>query len=300
MKTSNLLALCSLVLLIYCTDSQNGKDATGVFEATEVIVSAESAGKLMNLVINEGQELEKDEILGLIDTVQLSLQKMQLRATQLSLRASKPDVPSQTGAIEKEIEKLEFEKQRTQKLLEGDVATQKQLDDIQSQLDVLRARLKAQKKSLGSSVAAIDAQYDAMEVQMDQLNDQIARCQIKSPIDGSILVKYTEQGEFVNLGKPLFKVANMEEMVLRAFVTAEQLKELQINQKVTVLAEFGAEEIREYEGVITWISDKSEFTPKTIQTQDERANLVYAIKVSVKNDGVLKIGMYGGLKWTAR
>jgi HlyD family secretion protein len=300
MKTSNLLALCSLVLLISCTDSQNGKDATGVFEATEVIVSAESAGKLMNLAINEGQELEKDEILGLIDTVQLSLQKMQLRATQLSLRASKPDVPSQTGAIEKEIEKLEFEKQRTQKLLEGDVATQKQLDDIQSQLDVLRARLKAQKKSLGSSVAAIDAQYDAMEVQMDQLNDQIARCQIKSPIDGSILVKYTEQGEFVNLGKPLFKVANMEEMVLRAFVTAEQLKELQINQKVTVLAEFGAEEIREYEGVITWISDKSEFTPKTIQTQDERANLVYAIKVSVKNDGVLKIGMYGGLKWTAR
>lgn len=300
MKTSNLLALCSLVLLISCTDSQNGKDATGVFEATEVIVSAESAGKLMRLEIHEGQELKKDEILGLIDTVQLSLQKMQLRATQLSLRASKPDVPSQTGAIEKEIEKLEFEKQRTQKLLEGDVATQKQLDDIQSQLDVLRARLKAQKKSLGSSVAAIDAQYDAMEVQMDQLNDQIARCQIKSPIDGSILVKYTEQGEFVNLGKPLFKVANMEEMVLRAFVTAEQLKELQINQKVTVLAEFGAEEIREYEGVITWISDKSEFTPKTIQTQDERANLVYAIKVSVKNDGVLKIGMYGGLKWTAR
>lgn len=299
MKTLNLLALCSLVLLISCTDGQNGKDATGVFEATEVIVSAESAGKLMRLDLYEGQQLKKDEIHGLIDTVQLSLQKMQLRASQLSLRASKPDVPSQVGAIEKEIEKLEFEKQRTQKLLEGDVATQKQLDDIQSQLDVLRARLSAQKKSLGSSVAAIDAQYVAMEVQMDQLNDQIARCQIKSPIDGSILVKYTEQGEFVNLGKPLFKVANMEEMVLRAFVTAEQLKELQVNQKVTVLAEFGAKETREYQGEITWISDKSEFTPKTIQTQDERANLVYAIKVSVKNDGVLKIGMYGGLKWTA-
>jgi HlyD family secretion protein len=300
MKTSNLLALFSLMLIMSCTDSQSGKDATGVFEATEVIVSAESAGKLMRLTVHEGQQLKKDEILGLIDTIQLSLQKMQLRANQLSLRASKPDVPSQVGAIEKEIEKLEFEKQRTQKLLEGDVATQKQLDDIQSQLDVLRARLKAQKKSLGSSVAAIDAQYEAMEVQMDQLNDQIARCQIKSPIDGSLLVKYAEQGEFVNLGKPLFKVANMEEMVLRAFVTVEQLKALQINQKVTVLAEFGAEETKEYEGEITWISDQSEFTPKTIQTQDERANLVYAIKVSLKNDGVLKIGMYGGLKWTAQ
>jgi len=300
MKTSNLLALFSLMLIMSCTDSQSGKDATGVFEATEVIVSAESAGKLMRLTVHEGQQLKKDEILGLIDTIQLSLQKMQLRANQLSLRAGKPDVPSQVGAIEKEIEKLEFEKQRTQKLLEGDVATQKQLDDIQSQLDVLRARLKAQKKSLGSSVAAIDAQYEAMEVQMDQLNDQIARCQIKSPIDGSLLVKYAEQGEFVNLGKPLFKVANMEEMVLRAFVTVEQLKALQINQKVTVLAEFGAEETKEYEGEITWISDQSEFTPKTIQTQDERANLVYAIKVSLKNDGVLKIGMYGGLKWTAQ
>ena len=289
-----------LMFLISCADGKKNKDATGVFEATEVIVSAESAGKLIRLEVHEGQQLKKDEILGLVDTVQLSLQKMQLRASQLSLLASKPDVPSQVGAIEKEIEKLEFEKQRTQKLLEGDVATQKQLDDIQSQLDVLRARLKAQKKSLGSSVDALDAQHDAMEVQMDQLNDQIARCQIKSPIEGSVLVKYTEQGEFVNLGKPLFKVADMEQMTLRAFVTAEQLKELQINQKVIVLAEFGAEENREYEGEITWISDKSEFTPKTIQTQDERANLVYAIKVSVKNDGYLKIGMYGGLKWTAQ
>lgn len=288
------------MFLISCADGKKNKDATGVFEATEVIVSAESAGKLIRLEVHEGQQLKKDEILGLVDTVQLSLQKMQLRASQLSLLASKPDVPSQVGAIEKEIEKLEFEKQRTQKLLEGDVATQKQLDDIQSQLDVLRARLKAQKKSLGSSVDALDAQHDAMEVQMDQLNDQIARCQIKSPIEGSVLVKYTEQGEFVNLGKPLFKVADMEQMTLRAFVTAEQLKELQINQKVIVLAEFGAEENREYEGEITWISDKSEFTPKTIQTQDERANLVYAIKVSVKNDGYLKIGMYGGLKWTAQ
>lgn len=287
-----------LLLGVSCADKGSQKDATGVFEATEVIVSAEANGKLLRFEAQEGQQLKKDAILGQIDTIQLSLKKMQLRANQLAVLASKPDLPSQVSAIEKEIDKLEFEKRRTQKLIEGDVATQKQLDDIESKLLVLRAQLKAQKKSLGSSIDAIDAQYNAMEVQIDQLNDQISRCQIKSPIDGSILVKFTEEGEFVNVGKPLFKVANMETMVLRAYVTAQQLKDLQVNQEVKVLAEFGADETKDYSGLITWISDKSEFTPKTIQTQDERANLVYAVKVTVKNNGYLKIGMYGGLKWT--
>ena len=287
-----------LLLGVSCADKGSQKDATGVFEATEVIVSAEANGKLLRFEAQEGQQLKKNAILGQIDTIQLSLKKMQLRANQLAVLASKPDLPSQVGAIEKEIDKLEFEKRRTQKLIEGDVATQKQLDDIESKLLVLRAQLKAQKKSLGSSIDAIDAQYNAMEVQIDQLNDQISRCQIKSPIDGSILVKFTEEGEFVNVGKPLFKVANMETMVLRAYVTAQQLKDLQVNQEVKVLAEFGADETKDYSGLITWISDKSEFTPKTIQTQDERANLVYAVKVTVKNNGYLKIGMYGGLKWT--
>lgn len=298
MKKSYALILCSLLQFMACSDKDSLKDATGVFEATEIIVSAEANGKLLRFDAQEGKQLKKDEILGQIDTVQLSLQKMQLRAQQLSIEAGKPDVPSQVNATEREIEKLEFEKVRTQKLVEGDVATQKQLDDIDSQLLVLQARLRAQKKSLGSSIQAIDAQNNAIDVQIDQLNDQISRCQVKSPIDGSVLVKYTEQGEFVNLGKPLFKVADMENMVLRAYVTAQQLKDLRINQKVKVLAEFGADETKEYEGEITWISDKSEFTPKTIQTQDERANLVYAVKVSVKNNGFLKIGMYGGLKWT--
>ena len=164
---------------------------------------------------------------------------------------------------------------------------------------MLTARLKARKKSLNSSSDAIDAQFQAVEVQLDQLSDQIARCTVKSPIDGTVLVKYTEPGEFVTTGKPLFKVANMELMILKAYVTAEQLKDIQIGQRVKVPAEYGADASREYEGEITWVSDKSEFTPKTIQTQDQRANLVYAVKVAVKNDGYLKIGMYGGLKWTA-
>ena len=299
MRNVHILILSCFILLTSCNSEDRSNQATGVFEAVEVIVSAEATGKLLSFDIHEGQQLKTETVVGQIDTVQLSLKKLQLRANQLSLQASKPDVPSQIGAIEREIEKLEFEKKRTQKLLEGDVATQKQLDDIQSQLDVLKARLKAQKKSLGSSVNAIDAQYNAMEVQIDQLNDQISRCEIHSPIEGAVLVKYTEPGEFVNTGKPLFKVANMDRMILKAYVTAEQLKNISLNQKVEVISEFGASESKQYEGVISWISDKSEFTPKTIQTQDERANLVYAVKVGVENDGFIKIGMYAALKWVA-
>ena len=270
MKNKYLILLCSWVLLISCDDGDNGKDATGVFEATEIIVSAEATGKLLAFEAYEGQQLKNGLILGQIDTVQLSLKKMQLQANQLALKATKPDVASQISATEREIEKLEFEKERTQRLLEGDVATQKQMDDIEAQIDVLKARLKAQKKSLNSSADAIDAQNNAIDVQLKQMDDQISRCKIQSPIDGTVLVKYTEAGEFVNMGKPLFKVANMQEMIIKAYVSAGQLKDLQLGQNIQVLAEFGSDEFKEYEGEITWISDKSEFTPKTIQTQDER------------------------------
>lgn len=299
MRKTCFLILCSL-LYISCSDKDNSNQATGVFEAVEVIVSAEATGKLLEFELQEGQELDTKSIVGQIDTVQLYLKKMQLKANQLSIKASKPDVPSQIDATEREIEKLEFEKKRTQNLLEGDVATQKQLDDIQAQLDVLNARLRAQKKSLGSTVNAADAQVNALEVQIQQLDDQISRCQIQSPINGAVLVKYTEPGEFVNMGKPLFKVANMDEMILKAYVTADQLKDIKLDQKVKVYAEYGANESKEYQGVIHWISDKSEFTPKTIQTQDERANLVYAVKIGVKNDDLLKIGMYAFFNWDAQ
>ncbi len=298
MKKIYVLSLCFWILLVSCDDGDNLKDATGVFEATEIIVSAEATGKLLEFEAYEGMQLHKNIVLGQIDTIQLSLKKMQLLANQLALEAGKPDVPSQVSATKREIEKLEFEKKRTQKLLEGDVATQKQLDDIEAQIDILNARLNAQRKSLNSNSEAIDAQYNAVDVQIEQLQDQISRCKIQSPINGTVLVKYSEAGEFVNIGKPLFKVANMKQMIIKAYVTAAQLSDLQLGQKLNVIAEFGVDQSKEYEGAITWISDKSEFTPKTIQTQDERANLVYAVKVSVENDGFLKIGMYGGLKWT--
>jgi len=296
MKTLKYIIPILLVTLFSCSSDENGTDATGVFEATEIIVSAESSGKLLSFSIQEGDELQKKQPLGQIDSTQLYLNKLQVEANQMALLSSRPDVQSQLYAIEREIEKAEFEKRRIQKLLEGDVATQKQLDDINAQIEVLRANYKAKRTALNISTQAIDAQVEAMGAQIDLINDQLERSKILSPIDGTILVKYAEQGELTAMGKPLFKVADLNRMILRAYVTADQLTKIQTGQLVKVLAEFGKAENREYDGKISWISSKSEFTPKTIQTQDERANLVYAVKISVPNDGYLKIGMYGGIK----
>ncbi len=296
MKTIKYLLPLFLVALYSCSSDENGTDATGVFEATEIIVSAESSGKLLSFSIQEGDELMKDQPLGQIDSTQLYLNKLQVEANQMALLSSRPDVQSQLNAIEQEIDKAEFEKKRIQKLLEGDVATQKQLDDINAQIKVLRANYKAKRTALNISIQAIDAQGEAMGAQIDLINDQLERSKILSPINGTVLVKYAEEGELAAMGKPLFKVADLNRMILRAYVTADQLPKIQTGQAVKVLAEFGKDENREYDGKISWISSKSEFTPKTIQTQDERANLVYAVKVAVPNDGFLKIGMYGGIK----
>lgn len=296
MKTIKYILPLLLVALFSCSSNEKETDATGVFESTEIIVSAESSGKLLSFMIQEGDEIKKDQPLGQIDSTQLYLNKLQVEANQMALLSSRPDVQSQLDAIEREIEKAEFEKKRIIKLLEGDVATQKQLDDINAQIEVLRANYEAKKTALTISTQAIDAQSQAMGAQIDLINDQLERSKIRSPIDGTVLVKYAEAGELATMGKPLFKLADLNRMILRAYVTADQLPKIQTGQTVQVLAEFGKDENRAYEGKISWISSKSEFTPKTIQTQDERANLVYAVKVAVPNDGLLKIGMYGGIK----
>lgn len=295
MKTLKYILPILLLALMSCSSNENITDATGVFESTEIIVSAESSGKLLSFKIQEGDNIKKDQPLGQIDSTQLYLNKLQVEANQKALLSSRPDVQSQLNAIEREIDKAEYEKKRIEKLLEGDVATQKQLDDINAQLEVLRANLEARKTALNISTEAIDAQSEAMNAQINLINDQLERSRILSPIDGTVLVKYAEEGELTGMGKPLFKVADLNQMILRAYVTADQLTQIQTGQMVPVLAEFGKDENREYEGKITWISSKSEFTPKTIQTQDERANLVYAVKIAVPNDGYLKIGMYGGI-----
>lgn len=296
MKAIKYILPVLFVLFYSCKSDDIQKDATGVFEATEIIVSAESSGKLLSFTIKEGDELKKGQSSGQIDSTQLYLNKLQVEASKAALLSSRPNIQSQLNATEREIEKLEFEKKRIEKLLEGDVATQKQLDDINAQLDVAKAHLKAQKTGLKINTEAIDAQSYALDAQIDQINDQLSRSSIISPIDGTVLVKYAEEGELTGMGKPLFKMANLNSMVLQAYLTSDQLVKIKLGQKVKVLAEFGEEENREYEGTISWISSKAEFTPKTIQTQDERANLVYAIKVEVPNsDDMLKIGMYGGI-----
>lgn len=296
MKTLNYIIPILLASLFSCSSNENRTNSTGVFEATEIIVSAESSGKILFFTIQEGDLLQKGQVLGQIDSTQLHLSKLQVEANKLALLSSRPDIQSQLNALNREIEKAEFEKKRIGNLLKGDVATQKQLDDINAQIEVLRATLKAKKTSLNISTQAIDAQSVALEAQIDLINDNLERSKILSPIEGIVLVKYAEEGELAVMGKPLFKVADLDRMILRAYVTADQLPAINTGQTVKVLAEFGKDGNREYEGKITWISGKSEFTPKTIQTQDERANLVYAVKVAVPNDGYLKIGMYGGIK----
>lgn len=295
MKALNYILPLTLVLFYSCSSNDKKTDATGVFEATEIIVSAESSGKICSLSIHEGDEVTKGQVLGQIDSIQLYLNKLQVEANQMALLSSRPDIQSQLNAIQAEIEKAEFEKKRIEKLLEGDVATRKQLDDIDAQIEVLHANYKAKKTALNISTQTIDAQSEALEAQINVINDQLERSTITSPIDGTILVKYAEEGELTGMGKPLFQVADIDRMILRAYVTGDQLPMLQIGQQIKVVAEVGEDGSREYEGEITWISGKSEFTPKTIQTQDERANLVYAVKIAVPNDGNLKIGMYGGI-----
>lgn len=285
-----------LLLAVGCVNEESATDATGVFESTEIIVSSEATGRILSLDINEGDKVSKGQVLGLIDSTQLHFTRLQLEASKVTVASGKPDIQAQIEATEREIEKQEREKERIERLLKGDVATQKQLDDIESAILVLKARLRSQKSSLSNSANSVDAQGKALDVQIAQLDDQIEKCKIKAPIEGTVLVKYAEPGEVTSMGKALFKVADMESMILKAYVTADQLVRLKVGQEVEVLAEFGETELRPYKGRITWVSSKSEFTPKTIQTQDERANLVYAVKIAVPNDGYLKIGMYGGFK----
>jgi HlyD family secretion protein len=295
MKTKIYMLSFTLVLFYSCSSKNNKTDATGVFEATEIIVSAEASGKILSLTINEGDEVKQGQILGQIDSSQLYLNKLTVEANRLAILSSRPDVQSQLDALESELANAEFEKKRIEKLLEGDAATQKQLDDITLKIQVLKDNIRAKKKGLNISTESIDSQSKAFEAQIDVINDQLKRSTITSPIDGTILVKYAEQGELTAIGRPLFQVADLQRMILRAYVTGNQLPQLLVGQKIKVLAEIGEKGSKEYDGEITWISGKAEFTPKTIQTQDERANLVYAVKIAVPNDGNLKIGMYAGI-----
>ena len=297
MKTAKIFISAFIVLLfVSCGKADGNFDAAGSFETTEILVSAEAQGRIIQFDIEEGQSVTENQIVGYIDSTQLFLKKEQLIASQKGLQSRRPDIRKQMAVLEQQIATAKTEKKRVENLLKANAATTKQLDDVNAQIAVLEKQLAASKTTLESTDEGMSSDNKALDIQIQQLEDQLAKCRIVSPATGVVLTKYAEKGELAGAGKALFKVANIDNMILRAYITNEQLTQIKIGQKVTVTADFG-EEQKQYEGTISWVSAKSEFTPKTIQTRDERANLVYAIKVSVKNDGYLKIGMYGNVKF---
>jgi HlyD family secretion protein len=292
-KAARLFAIGALPLIIAaCAKGQDDADASGTFEATEIIVSAEASGRILDFDASEGQTLKAGRALGAIDSAQLVLRRKQLLASKLSVESRRSDADLQLASIRQQIETAKQESARVRNLIAANAANRKQLDDIDAQVAALEKQETAQRTSIALGNQGVSAEGSSLDIQVAQLDDQIAKCSISSPIDGTILVKYAEKGEFAVQGKALFKVADMESLILRAYVTASQLSRVKLDQDAKVLVDFGAKETKEYPGRVEWISDKAEFTPKTAQTKDERASLVYAIKVAVKNDGYLKIGMY--------
>ncbi len=289
--------VCLGLAAIACSRGKMQHDASGVFEATEVMVSSEVSGKLQSFTIAEGQQLDSAQAVGQVDSTQLHLQKMQLQARIKATQSKHMDVATQVAATEQQIATAKTEQRRFKNLLQVNAATQKQFDDINAQVAVLERQLAAQKTNLESANSGITDEVAALNAQRDQLSDQLRKTSITAPIAGTVLAKYAETGELVSQGRPLFKVADLRRIMLRAYITSGQLTQVKIGQEVKVFADFGEKESREYAGTIAWISDKAEFTPKTIQTRDERANLVYAVKIAVANDGYIKMGMYGDVRF---
>ncbi|WP_221410487.1 HlyD family secretion protein [Apibacter sp. HY039] len=297
MKNSILLAgLFSTI--ISCNRNTFEHDASGTFEATEIIVSSEASGKLESLQLVEGDVLKKNQYVGYVDSTQLFLKKMQLMAANKAIQVKRPDIPVQVSSLQEQLSKAEFEKKRILKLLADNAATQKQLDDANSQIAVLKKSIDAQVNTLSTSVKGLDEETNTNKVQISQIEDQLQKSKIINPIEGTVLNKYIEEKEIVTQGKPLYKIADTKNLFLRAYIVAGQLEKVKIGQKVTVYITLSENKQKSYPGTISWISDKAEFTPKTIQTQDERQNLVYAVKIAVKNtDGLIKIGMYGDVNF---
>ncbi len=293
-----IIALASVALIMAaCGNSEKDFDATGTFEATETTVYAEQSGALLTFDVNEGDALAFGREVALIDTTQTWLKIRQLAATKEVFQSQKPDMERQIAATRQQLAKAQQDERRYKELVADGAAPSKMLDDATSQVKVLQRQLDAQISSLFTSTRALDKQMAAADVQVSQLQDMLRKCHVVTPIGGTVLEKYVERGEFVSIGKPLFKLADTENMFLRAYVTSSQLQNIRLGQKVKVFADFGGQQKRAYDGTVSWISARSEFTPKTILTDDERADLVYAVKVAFRNDGFVKIGMYGELKF---
>jgi HlyD family secretion protein len=299
-----------VISLAACNNDKNKYDASGTFETTEIIVAAEANGVIKQLNIEDGQVLKAGQIIGYIDSVQLWLRKKQLEAQIKSVQSKSPDIAAQTSSFSKQKAVIQsqlrtqlHEKERIENLVKADAATPKQLDDIngqvdalQKQLDVIHSQEVAQTSQLTTQTSGLAGDIAPLKVQIDQVNDQLSKCKLVNNVNGTVLVKYAEANEMASNGKPLYKIADLSTLILRAYISGDQLSSVKINQPVKVLVDDANKKYKEYPGTIEWISSKAEFTPKTIQTKDERANLVYAVKILVKNDGYLKIGMYADVK----
>lgn len=291
------IAYIALTMLAVACGKEQEFDAQGTFEATEIIVSSEATGRILSFNATEGTVVKAGVEVGAIDSLQLFWQRKQLMAQQAALLSSRPDVKKQVASFREQIAKQKDELRRVENMLRDGAATQKQQDDIEAHIRVLERQMEASLSTLDKNTASINDNVAALEAQISALDDRIDKCRIIAPTDGTVLVKYAEAGELATVGKPLMKIADLGRIYLRAYITAPQLSDLQIGQPVTVFVDQGEDGRRSYEGKVTWIADKAEFTPKTIQTRDERANLVYAIKIAVTNDGLIKQGMYGDVKF---
>lgn len=287
--------IAAVLFMASCSNEAN-YDAQGTFEATEVTISAEASGRILNFNVAEGETIETNSLVGTIDSLQLYLQREQLKAQMSALLSSLPEKDKQVASLRSQIVKQRMELQRVENMLRNGAATQKQYDDIEAQIGILEGQLSATLSTLDNNTSTINNNVSALKAQIAALDDHIAKCRISSAVSGTVLVKYAEAGEFITIGRPLMKVANLENIYLRAYFTSNQLAKINLGDEVTVTADFGGDEQYDYKGRVAWISAESEFTPKNIQTKDSRANLVYAVKIAVQNDGRLKIGLAGEVK----
>ena len=290
------LPFAILAFLLTACSGKPDYDATGIFEATTVTVSAETSGKILSMSVDEGDSISKGQTIAVIDTTMLVLQLKQIASQRQSAESVSPDIAAQAAALRSQIGHQQHECERFARLLADGATTQKQYDDALAQLNVLKGQLSALLSTLGKNRASISDNAVAIQYQSEQIEEQLAKSVIASPISGTVLIKYAEPGEFATPGRPLCKLADLNDIYLRSYFTASQLADIKIGQKVTVIADFGGDEQFEYPGAITWIAQESEFTPKSIQTRDSRANLVYAGKIAGKNDGRLKLGQYGEVR----
>lgn len=267
-------------------------DAAGYFEADEITVSSEVSGRITEFTIDEGDIVEAGQSVGAIDSTQLYLNRLQLQKNVRSVISNRPDVGLQTAALEAKLQNLLSEKERMSKLVSANAAPSKQLDDLNTAVDQLRKQIEAQKRTLNNNAASIDAQSSAIDIQIALIDDQLSKCRLTAPASGTVLTTYTHKGEFAVAGKPLYKIADMEVMTLRAYASSNQLTDLKLGQKVQVKTQFGDNNSHNYEGTLVAIASQSEFTPKNIPTDKERADMIYAIKIRVQNDGYIKIGTY--------